>query len=100
MMDPNQTSNYPITEGTHGLSSTIFDVTLTTAESDLDRLISDLFDGYVVILGVEYMLGTIMNGIILISLLKSPKLLKTPFYVIVAGLCASECLGGVATPLR
>ena len=72
----------------------------TETETDMDQLIRKLFDYFIVLLSLEYIFGTIMNAIILVSILKTPKLLSTPFYVIIAGLCMSECLGGLGTPLR
>ena len=74
--------------------------TETETETDMDRLIRKLFDYFVVLLSLEYIFGTIMNAIILVSILRTPKLLNTPFYAIIAGLCMSECLGGLGTPLR
>ena len=69
-------------------------------ETDMKKLIRKLFDYFVVLLSIEYIFGTIMNGIVLIAISRTPKLLTTPFYVIIAGLCVSECLGGLGTPLR
>ena len=74
--------------------------TQTETETDMKRLIGKLFDYFVVFLSLEYIFGTIMNAIILVSILRTPKLLNTPFYVIIAGLCMSECLAGLGTPLR
>ncbi len=73
---------------------------LTEAITITPRRVRVLFDYFVVLLSFEYILGTIMNGLVLAALLKSRKLMRAPFYIIIAGLCLSECLGGIATPLR
>ncbi len=84
-----------ITADTQNLTSTEHpSVDATDPRLDL------LFDCSVVILSVEYTLGAIMNGLVLIAIVRSRRLLKIPFYVLVTGLCCSECLGGLATPLR
>ena len=65
-----------------------------------DHVIDQIFDSFVIIISMEYILGLIMNSIILIGILKTRKLLAVPFYVIITGSCISESLGGLATPLR
>ena len=65
-----------------------------------DHVIDQIFDSFVIIISMEYILGLIMNSIILIGILKTRKLLAVPFYVLITGSCISESLGGLATPLR
>ena len=89
-----------ITNGTFGATFENSMQTTAEPETDMKRLIRKLFDYFVVLLSLEYIFGTVMNAMILIAILKTPKLLTTPFYVIIAGLCMSECLGGLGTPLR
>ena len=74
--------------------------TMKNTFSESDHLIDQIFDGFVIIISIEYILGLIMNSIILICILKTRKLIAVPFYVIIAGQCVSESLGGLATPLR